>query len=271
MFQSALLPLQQSDGYAATLTALGQPVERVESDAGHLLVVARKTPLGTARAAFMGPIWRSDDPAARQDLMRRARVHLVNPLGPACHVLRRRRVQLVTPGHHAILDLAGDIASRLDAKWRNGWRKCQKSDIRITAHPFEIERDSWILALDHAHQIAAGFGGYPQAFTDAYARCNPGHVMTYTAWQGRSPVGAMIFLLHAPTATYHIGWSGAEGRAVNAHNGLLMQAAQDFATQGIATLDLGQIDTRRAPGLARFKWGTGAEIRANGGTWLGWH
>ena len=54
----------------------------------------------------------------------------------------------------------------------------------------------------------------------------------------------------------------------NSHHRILMQAAQDFAAMGLTTLDLGQIDTARAPGLARFKWGSGARIIATGGTWL---
>jgi hypothetical protein len=33
-------------------------------------------------------------------------------------------------------------------------------------------------------------------------------------------------------------------------------------------LDLGTVDTENAPGLARFKIGSGAQIRSLGGTWL---
>jgi hypothetical protein len=43
-----------------------------------------------------------------------------------------------------------------------------------------------------------------------------------------------------------------------------------LARRGITRLDLGTLDTEAAPGLARFKLGSGAAARALGGTWLWW-
>jgi hypothetical protein len=37
--------------------------------------------------------------------------------------------------------------------------------------------------------------------------------------------------------------------------------------QGVARLDLGTIDTRRAPGIARFKLGAGARVEVLAGSW----
>jgi hypothetical protein len=38
--------------------------------------------------------------------------------------------------------------------------------------------------------------------------------------------------------------------------------------EGVRWLDLGSVDTEKAPGLARFKLGTGAELKRLGATML---
>jgi lipid II:glycine glycyltransferase (peptidoglycan interpeptide bridge formation enzyme) len=78
----------------------------------------------------------------------------------------------------------------------------------------------------------------------------------------------MLFLLHSPWASYHIGWSGAEGRRTNAHALLLWQAMLRLREEGFTTLDLGDVNTEDAPGLARFKIGTGALVAPLGATVL---
>jgi lipid II:glycine glycyltransferase (peptidoglycan interpeptide bridge formation enzyme) len=78
----------------------------------------------------------------------------------------------------------------------------------------------------------------------------------------------MLFLRHGTTATYHIGWTSRDGRAASAHNLILWDACARLAARGVRQLDLGIIDTETAPGLARFKLGTGAQPVRTGGTWL---
>ncbi|GIT85375.1 hypothetical protein ROBYS_03910 [Roseobacter sp. OBYS 0001] len=78
----------------------------------------------------------------------------------------------------------------------------------------------------------------------------------------------MLFLEHGPVATYHLGWTSSAGRGANAHYALLMHAADYFAERSITRLDIGTVDTENTPGLARFKIGSGAQVRALGGTWI---
>ena len=49
---------------------------------------------------------------------------------------------------------------------------------------------------------------------------------------------------------------------------LLLRAAEALWAEGVRWLDLGSLDSERAPGLARFKLGTGAELRPLGATCL---
>ena len=79
----------------------------------------------------------------------------------------------------------------------------------------------------------------------------------------------MLFLKHGTGATYHVGWTSDAGRKASAHNLILATAATRLAETGVTRLDLGTIDTENAPGLARFKLGSGAKPARTGGTWLG--
>ena len=65
-----------------------------------------------------------------------------------------------------------------------------------------------------------------------------------------------------------VGWAGPQGRWHNAGTLLLWRGLLALRGRGVARLDLGGIDTRRAPGIARFKLGTGATPYALAGTYL---
>lgn len=274
-FLSDHLPFTQSPAYAATLAALGVQTWSLKEDGiGQMLVIERAFPILRMQATMRGPLWNTQDTDAQIAFLRASGVQLVNAENTTQPRTMRRAgfIRLMTPAHLGIMDLMADLPRAMTPKWRNAWRKSMASDLQVTAAPFDAARDHWILALDTAQQIAGRFQGYPSGFTLTLAQENPRSVWTYCAHQGGEPVAAMIFITHAPTATYHLGWSGIDGRACNAHHRILIQAATDFAKLGIANLDLGQLDTKRAPGLARFKWGSGARIVPTGGTWLrlGW-
>jgi lipid II:glycine glycyltransferase (peptidoglycan interpeptide bridge formation enzyme) len=81
-------------------------------------------------------------------------------------------------------------------------------------------------------------------------------------------LAAMLFLRHDPVVTYHLGWTGIQGRKWGLHHRLLMAAANHFAHAGLSRMDLGTVDTEQSAGLARFKIGSGALVRPLGGTWL---
>jgi lipid II:glycine glycyltransferase (peptidoglycan interpeptide bridge formation enzyme) len=89
----------------------------------------------------------------------------------------------------------------------------------------------------------------------------------FTAKQGARTVAAMLFALHGRGATYLIGWSDATGRRLSAHNLLLWHGMSDLYALGAQQIDLGLCDDWRAPGLTHFKRGSGAQVRALGGTW----
>ena len=78
----------------------------------------------------------------------------------------------------------------------------------------------------------------------------------------------MGFIVHGSSATYHLGWASEAAKAAGVHGVMLLQAAEALRAEGVLWLDLGQVDTEAAPGLARFKLGTGADLRRLGATCL---
>ncbi|OYX45642.1 MAG: hypothetical protein B7Z02_00180 [Rhodobacterales bacterium 32-67-9] len=274
---AAALPLQQSAAYAAALARLG----RATRCAGILLdgepvgfarVVARR--LGPYRLSLVlrGPVWTTSvSPEVEGEALRQI-ARSVSPLVVVPErggVGGRGVVPLVTPRHVALLDLtpeAGLLRAGLNAKWRNRLVRAEEAagQVRI-GHP-DPASVAALLTRDAAQQRARGYRALPVRFTHAWLAGDPGSALHAEARQRGETIAAMLFLLHWPWASYHVGWSGPEGRCLNAHNLLLWRAILRLKAEGYTTLDLGDVNTEDAPGLARFKIGTGAAVAALGAT-----
>ncbi len=269
------LPLQQEEGFARALRALGSDavIEGLH-DCGQALVVTRCIgPLGRVRFTSRGPVFRHDAGVDdRIAALRGADLHVVNAAADDGAVLRGAGFwQIMTPATVAVLALNRDADVQLShtaGKWRNAARQGMASGLRIRQGPFCPLRDNWLLTADKAQQGVKRFRALPHAVSLAYAQTNPFDAIMLTASEGATPVAAMLFLRHGTAATYQIGWSGVRGRTLRAHHALLLNAAQRLAELGATELDLGAIDTENTPGLTRFKLGSGATARRLGGTWI---
>lgn len=270
-----MAPLHQQPHYARALRALGVTVETIRATHGgksiaQAQVVHRR--LGPLSFTWMprGPIWASDLPGPDRDAFLRALpqtlpggVWLANAASAdeanclACHGYRA-----LIPGQTlANLDLRPPRAARLAAqhgKWRNRLRHAQGAGLVLHESAFDPATHRDLLSQEVAQQRARRYRALPAAFTLAYAAQNPGAARIWSAQHCGQHVAHLLILTHGDTATYHIGWTGPEGRRRSAHTLLLWQAANALADRGIARLDLGPADTTHAPGLARFKLGSGA-------------
>ena len=278
-----LCALQQTAEYARALARLGATTRRsVVRDGnvhiGHVLAIRRRFGPLTVVWAPRGPVWMPDagmdQRAEAMRLLPRAsqeRSFWVFAPDSAQDLQGLPYRNLVTPQHVAEIDLKRSPETRLAAqhgKWRNRLRHAQKSDLRVIHRPFDPERDSVVLRLETSQRETRRYQALPLAFLSAWQEANPKAARLFTVLQGTTPMAYMLVLLHAPAATYHIGWTGVEGRRNSAHN-LALWAAQDWlARKGYHRFDLGSVDTQNAPGLARFKIGSGAHVRALGPTCL---
>ncbi|QFT92922.1 FemAB family protein [Roseovarius sp. THAF9] len=178
---------------------------------------------------------------------------------------------LLTPAHVVELDLTPGpdaLLAGLHGKWRNRLRAAQAGQLRTHHRPFDPDRDADLLILDQHQQRARGYRALPPEFTCAFAATHRQATRLFTAHDRAGMLAYLLFLLHGTTATYHVGWAAPAARRTHAHTLLMWQATTYLHQRGLTRLDLGTLDTEAAPGLARFKLGTGATARPLGATLL---
>lgn len=270
--------MQQSRLYGATLAAMGRQVAWAEirrsdgSPLAHALALLR--PVGgvaTVGLIGRGPVWQGASPMrARAAVLRSLRRSLP---GPGVGVLLvtpdrplRGLLPLMTAPTLAQLPLgeAGAMQARMHGKWRNRLRRAEDAQLRV-----EVSRNPDVLVAllerEIGQQQARKYRALPAGFIANWVRADPDAFAVYRAMLGTSDcVAEMLFLDHAPGVTYQIGWSSGAGRTLSAHQLLLWRAMQDYASLGRTCIDLGGLDTVNAPGLARFKLGSGARAHRLG-------
>lgn len=253
------VPLQRHPRYAEALRALG--VQAMWTSLG--TVVERQLPVvGAARSLSRGI---AEDPEALRGL------HLLDAEAPSPALPCAGFVQVLTPAHVAELDLTGASEARrgaMEPKWRGHLNAAGRKGLRVVARDWDGDPGHWLLREEAAQRQARRYRATPQALSCAWARTARGAARLFEAHDAEGPMAGMLALLHPPGATYQIGWSGPRGRAASAHHLLLAAMADDLAARGVTRLDLGTVDTEASPGLARFKLGSGARLRALGGSWV---
>lgn len=283
------VPMQQHAYYGRTCTALGSRTQSftagpADDPLGCAHVLIRRWPMfGDFALLARGPVWQAPMTCDAARLATRA---LITQLRRTCRgvivtpdtIAGQDPMQgdgllpLVTGGCQARLSLAGTAADRMarqHGKWRNRLRRALDADLTLHDAPFPADRDHWLLTREEAQSQSRGYRRLSASFTHAWATQNgPQSTRLFTAQRNGEPLAAMLFLLHGSAASYHIGWSGEEGRALGAHNRLLWEACNWLAARGFDWVDLGTLDTETTPGLARFKLGSGAEPLPLGATWL---
>ncbi|MEQ8291660.1 MAG: GNAT family N-acetyltransferase [Roseovarius sp.] len=266
----------------------GQAVRRMGGEAGIYRVVADGREIGRVQVLYRrvgpgrlawigrGPVWLPGAPLAAR---REALAGLAGAVGGAAVVQPDTPLEACWLGAPAVMSAASvaeidltapaaDRMARQHGKWRNRLRGARAAGLTVRHRPVDMAADAGLLGRETAQRKARGYAALPPAFLHHWAGGDRQATRLFTAHQGQDTVAFMLFLLHPPVASYHIGWSGAAGRKTSAHHLLLWEASEWLAARGFARLDLGTIDTERAPGLARFKIGSGARIRVLGPTLL---
>lgn len=286
----ARAPLQQSWAYGAACAALGSRVLRAEVWSGGrriaLAQAVHRSFFGYLHAAVCtrGPIWVGDTTGEeRRDAFRAitrslplpwTRGFFVTPDAPeneATHLRRARLRRVMTPYTTAVLDLAEPtdrLRAALHQKWRNRLVAAEKAGLMITRADRRPERYLWLLEQEAKQQRARRYAALPPALVPAWQQAG-GDLRVLTATQGSETIAAMLFLIHGDRATYHIGWSSEAGKKSSANNLILWKALGKLRKAGVRELDLGGLNTQDVPGIARFKLGTGAEVKTLCGTWFG--
>lgn len=247
-------PLQHSWAYGETARILGSRVERYAvgpaSDPDAVVQVVRRFGVGYAP---VGVQYRH----AGADAAHPPGLNLISGLGGRA-VSAARQV--------AVRRLDGDLRAGMAKKWRNRLHAAERSDLRI--HRI-AGCPRWLSEAEAAQRSARGYKALPLAWLRAMIAADPCGVLTYAAFSGALPVAGICVLRHSGRWTYHLGWTGADGRIRSAHHLLIATVMEDAAKAGAVLFDLGLV-TAQNDGLRRFKLGTGAEAVAIPGMTIGW-
>ena len=281
--------MQQHAAYARACAVFGNEVSvlsigRDDAPLGEAQVISHHWPvIGRVAQVARGPVWKAGILPDEARLLtgslvghlrksHRAVIISCDQLKGTDPALAAPILPVFTPVTTARLSLKGDADQRMarqHGKWRNRLRRAMGSGLRVEQQAFSADPNHWLFACEAQQAREKRYKSMPSVFTQAWRSANgAGSTRLFVARQGRETVAAMLFLRHGRAATYHIGWAGPEGRQCAAHNLILHEAANWFAGRGCKWLDLGTLDTVGAPGLARFKLGSGAEPLQLGATCL---
>ncbi len=273
----ARAPMAQRWNYGAAHVALGGAVARAVVHAKGRpvalaqLLVRRLRPGLRLALASNGPLWLA--PCDQGRVLRLIRRSLPLPAPRLCLFTLpapgrpRRTLALMRPATTArrALPVARE---ELHGKWRNALKKGEKSGLELRHETCSAAGLRALLRDDLRQQHARGYRALPGEFSLAWQRIAPGDLRLFSARKGADIHAQALVLRHGNTASYHLARSSAAGRASGAARLVLWHAFAELALMGVGEIDLGLLDTENAPGLARFKLGTGARAVRLGPTLL---
>lgn len=246
--------LQQSAPYAAAVAACGARVRWLE---GGVLAVERGRVRLISRVSGIG----------RADLRRLACWPGVTLATPEDGVAGLGLVPLVTPMHHAIWALGPDLRAGMARNWRGHLSRSERAGVRVQRG--DRGTLAALVAAEAAQRAARRAARRYRALPKGFTLALPEGVLRLWEWrQAGALQAAMCLVVHGTSASYHQAWASDAARAAGVHAVMLTRAAEALFAEGVRWLDLGSLDTERAPGLARFKLGTGAGLKRLGATCL---
>ena len=273
------LPLQQSWAYGEAVARFGaRPTRLAFHTRGRPVALAqvmerRLLRVATLATAFRGPLWLDPEPdrAMQVAVLRRLthgyqpwrwRFFLVMPDAAADGLMRAAGMRRVMTGFSTVwVDLTADedaLRAGLAGKWRNQLARAEQGDVEVAVGGARPRQYGWLLEQEEAQRRAVGYQAVPAELVPAYAdAAGSGSVLALTAHRRQVKLAGVLILIHGAAATYQIGWNGAEGRRIYAHNLLLWRALGELRQRGVRWLDLGGLDTAGMAGIARFKLGLG--------------
>jgi Acetyltransferase (GNAT) domain len=255
------LPLQQSAVYADAARGCGARVRWLSLCRGQALAVER----GPVRLVSRGPLWETgatadDQHRALRQLARWPGVTLVTADAP---VSGWGLIPLVTPMHHAIWALSANLRPGMAGTWRTHLAAAQRAGLKIK--PGNRTTLQALVTAEALQRRNRRYRAMPEGFTHAL---DPGALRLWE-WRQDGQLGAaMAFIRHGTSASYHLAWGSDAARRGGVHTAMLTHAAEALHAEGVNWLDLGSVNTDAAPGLARFKLGTGAALHRLGPTLL---
>lgn len=158
------------------------------------------------------------------------------------------------------------LRANLRGNWRNALSQAEADPPKIRVDQRGRDIDEFVaeyLKDRRVHKYSGPSGQLVRAITKAFGK----DVYLLQALDHGDVIAASLFLRHGKSATYFLSWTTNHGRERNAAHFLMWDGITRLKKAGVFWLDLGGMDAR-APGIARFKLGVGAEPVTTSGTWF---
>ena len=228
----AFRPLQQSSVYAGAVARLGARVRRVDLGCGDALVLQR----GRLQSVLRGPVWQPGvaEGDRRRALRRLARWPGVTVVTPEEEVRGLGLIPLITPMHHAVLDLGLELRKGMGRNWRNHLRQAERAGIRVRRG--DLGTLEQLIDAEAGMRDARRYHALPARFLRAL------HGSDLRVWEWRldgSMHAAMVFIRHGGSASNHMARVSEAARRFSVHHLMLTRAAESLASEGVSWLDLG--------------------------------
>tara|TARA_R110000868_G_scaffold28525_6_gene106879 strand:- start:13967 stop:14890 length:924 start_codon:yes stop_codon:yes gene_type:complete len=185
-------------------------------------------------------------------------------------VMRRIGKRPMTTGYTtAWLDLRPEpeiLRANLRGKWRNALAQAETTPPKVHLDQRGRETEDFIaeyLRDRRSRKYSGPSAALVRAIAGAFAR----DVFLLQATDHGDVIASSLFLRHGRSATYFLSWTTDHGRERNAAHYLMWDGIERLRKAGVHWLDLGGMDAR-APGVARFKMGVGANPVTASGTWF---
>ncbi len=296
---TARMPLQQHPRYIAALQTFGANAVLVQVYRGEhpmfscFLLERRFLGAVTLTMGFRGPtfaagICAADKVAALRFLKRQfspwkrqflqLMPEVIDSKDDRTLMKRAGFTRIMTGTSTIWVDLSHDEASlrsQLAGNWRNQLKKAEQSNFTIAVGGSKPKHYNWLLEKEDEQRQNRGYSAVPLGLVPAYrsaeikSATKTPPLVSVTAHEKGAQIAGALFLLHGTSATYHIGWVGERGRALNAQNRVLFDGMLSLKAQGVKWLDLGGVDTGPQAAIARFKLGLGHLPETLVGTYLG--
>lgn len=170
--------------------------------------------------------------------------------------------QTAKPYETITIDLTPEeeaLRAQLKRNWRNHLSKAERADLEcVEGVHSDLE---WFLKgylQDRMQRLYPGPGLRFLTYLLGEAALQKDLLLLKAIHKG-TPIAACAFITHGNSATYQVGWTTPQGRAVNAHHFLLWKAMLQLKKRMILSLDLGGINTETAKGVTEFKDGMGGK------------
>ena len=279
---------QQDWSYGEAARQFGGQVQRAailkDDECVGLVQLTARTLMRYAKVvmAMRGPVWidelSDEDKAQAYRLLRKElevkwpKLTLWMPESDDHDALRQAKMRKIISGYSTVMiDLdqsQDDLLKAQDGKWRNRLKAAQKGDVKIHNVGLRLQQYAWLLEAEARQSAIRRYAALPPDFVPIYQMgAGKESLLILRAEINKVTVAGVLILLHANSATYHIGWSNDEGRQSGAHNLLLWEAMSKLKSKGIRWFDLGGVNTEDAAGIARFKLGMGGQVMSLSGTY----